>query len=253
MSELAYDQIRTGNAAAGVEQGATTTRAVVVARVSSDEQAASGLGIAAQLHACHEWARRNGAAVAAEFVEDGVSGATGLESRPAMIDAIAALEPGDVLLCAKRDRLGRDPMVIAMIEAGVVRKRCRVVSAAGEGTDSDEPSAILMRRLVDSFAEYERLVIKARTRAALAAKRRRGERTGSVPFGHDLADDRRTLIPNETELALVGLMRQWKAAGLSYRQIADEMNRAGIPTKTGIPSGWRHSTIVSILNRRGVA
>ena len=81
-----------------------------------------------------------------------------------------------MLLVAKRDRLGRDVIAVAMIERLIAKRGARVVSAAGEGTDSDDPSALLMRRLIDSFAEYERALIAARTRAALAAKRRRGER-----------------------------------------------------------------------------
>ena len=51
------------------------------------------------------------------------------------------------------------------------------MSAAGEGTDSADPSALLMRRLIDSFAEYESLIIGARTKAALGAKKVRGERS----------------------------------------------------------------------------
>lgn len=86
------------------------------------------------------------------------------------MDALSILGSGDVLLVAKRDRLGRDPLIVALIEAAVSRKGCRIVSAAEEGTASDGPTDVLMRRMVDSFAEYERLVIKSRTRAALDAK-----------------------------------------------------------------------------------
>jgi DNA invertase Pin-like site-specific DNA recombinase len=108
------------------------------------------------------------------------------------------LKPGDSLLVAKRDRLGRDPIVVAMIESAVVRKGARIVSAAGEGTEGDEPSHVLMRHLIDAFAEYERLIIVARTKAALQAKKARGERVGyilgrlnrPICFNHflDLAD-----------------------------------------------------------------
>jgi DNA invertase Pin-like site-specific DNA recombinase len=60
-----------------------------------------------------------------------------------------------VLLVAKRDRIGRlDPLPMAMIESAVRRKRARIVSAAGEGTENDDPSSILMRRMIDAFAEY---------------------------------------------------------------------------------------------------
>src|SRR5206468_4066133 len=69
-------------------------------------------------------------------------------SRPVLLDAVAALKRGDVLLIAKRDRLGRDVIAVAMIERLIERKGARVVSAAGEGTDSNDPTVMLMRRIV---------------------------------------------------------------------------------------------------------
>ena len=69
----------------------------------------------------------------------------------------------------------------------------------GEGTEGDEPTNVLMRRIVDAFAEYERLIIAARTRAALQAKIRRGHRCGKVRFGYDLAADGKTLVKNDIE------------------------------------------------------
>jgi DNA invertase Pin-like site-specific DNA recombinase len=69
----------------------------------------------------------------------------------------------------RKDRLGRDVVAVALVERLISRKGARLVSAAGEGTDSDDPTAILMRRIVDAFSEYERLLIGARTKAALRA------------------------------------------------------------------------------------
>jgi Resolvase, N terminal domain len=99
---------------------------------------------------------------------------------PEMVEANAGvLGSGGVLLVANHDRIGRlEPMTMAMIERAVQRKGGRIVSAAGEGTENDDPSSILMRRMVDALAEYERLVIKARTKATLGSKRKRGEKTG---------------------------------------------------------------------------
>jgi site-specific DNA recombinase len=150
-----------------------------------------------------------------------VGGGTPLDQRPQLLEAIAALAPGDVLLVAKRDRLGRgDVLLVAMIEVAVKRKRCRIVSAAGEGTEGDDPSSILMRRMVDAFAEYEKLIIAARTKAALRAKRARGERYGPVPFGSDLAADGRRLVANEREREALALVRSWHAERRSLRAIA---------------------------------
>src|SRR3954451_8751994 len=223
-------------------------RCIVSARVSTEDQGASGLGIEAQIHACREWARRAGLAVVGPFVDD-VSVASGLDRRPGLLDAVARLEPGDVLLVAKRDRLGRDPIVIAMIESAVARKKCRIISAAGEGTESDEPSAVLMRRMVDAFAEYERLIIKARTKAALSAKRRRRERTGQVPFGRSLAADGKTLVPADGELRALDDMRRWRAAGSTLRDIADRLTALGIPPKNGA-GRWSHASVRHLLNTR---
>ena len=224
-------------------------RAIIYLRVSTEEQAASGLGLAAQAHACRAWAEREGRSPAGPFADD-VSGASPIDKRPGLLDALAALERGDVLLIAKRDRLGRDVFVTAMIESAVARKGARVVSAAGEGTADDDPSSILMRRLVDAFAEYERLVIKARTRAALAAKRRRGERSGQVPYGARLGGDGRTLVDDPGERALMTEVRALRSAGWSLRAIAAELTRRKVPTKRGGPS-WQASSVARLAKGVG--
>ena len=61
-----------------------------------------------------------------------------------------------------------------MIESAIARKGARIASAAGEGTDNDDPSSILMRRMIDAFAEYERLIIKAKTKQLYELKKKRG-------------------------------------------------------------------------------
>jgi len=220
-------------------------RAVAYLRVSTDEQS---LGLKAQLDACRAHAERLGWELAGPFVDEDVGGAVGLERRPALIEAMAEHGHGETLLIAKRYRLGRDPMLIAMIEAAIARKGGRILSAAGEGTDDDSPSSILMRRMVDAFAEYERLIIKARTRSALAAKKRRGERTGGVPFGHDLAEDGIALVENPAELEALAAIRRLKAEGLSLRKIALELDRLGIPPKQGGPA-WSHTAVKKLLQR----
>ncbi len=220
-------------------------QAIVYGRVSTDDQRESGAGIAAGLDACRDFAKRQGWPVGGEFADEGVSGATGLAKRPALLEAIAGLDKGDVLLVAKRDRLGRDPIAVAMIEAAIKRKGARVVSAAGEGTESDDPTAVLMRRIVDAFSEYERLVIGARTKAGLQAKKRRGERVGQIPLGHDLADDRKRLVANPDEQQAITTVRTLRAEGRTIRGIVDEMNARGIPTKEN--GRWHIPTVARIL------
>jgi DNA invertase Pin-like site-specific DNA recombinase len=126
-------------------------RAVAYTRVSGREQADSGLGLEAQTHTCTQGAAREGGVLVGPFADAAVSGAAPLDRRPALLDALAQLAAGDVLLVAKRDRLGRDPIAVAMVEAAA-RRGCRVVSAAGEGTSDDAPGSVLMRRMIDPFS-----------------------------------------------------------------------------------------------------
>lgn len=224
-------------------------RFVTYLRVSTDEQAESGAGLAGQLDACRRNVDRTASAeLVGPFADEGVSGAASMDKRPALLEALAELRRGDVLLVAKRDRLGRDPIAVAMIEAAVNRKGARILSAAGEGTDGDGPTDVLMRRIVDAFAEYERLIIRARTAAALQAKIRRGERCGSVRFGYDLAADGSTLVANEAEQATLATIHELRAAGHSLQAIADRLNERGIPTKLG-RGPWRHTSVNRVLAR----
>ena len=139
------------------------------------------------------------------------------------------------LVVAKRDRLARDVVLAAMIEQLAARQGARVISAAGEGTDGDEhdPSAQLMRRLVDAFAEYERALIRARTKAALGVKRRRHERVGTVPFGYTLAIDGVRLEPLASEQAVIARALALSASGLSTRAIATTLRADGIAGRSG--------------------
>ncbi len=74
-----------------------------------------------------------------------------------------------MLLVAKRDRLARDVVVAAMVDRLAERHGARVLAADGTG-NGDGPEAMLMRGIVDVFAQYERALIRARTKAALAVK-----------------------------------------------------------------------------------
>jgi DNA invertase Pin-like site-specific DNA recombinase len=211
---------------------ASPRTAVAYLRVSTDEQ---HLGPEAQRAAITAWATREGVSVVAWCCDAGVSGAAAIADRPELLAALAALREhgAGVLAVAKRDRLARDVMAAAMIERMADDAGARVVSAAGEGTDSDDPSAVLMRRMVDAFAEYERALIAARTRAALAVKRSRGEATSHAPFGFRAVDG--VLVADEAEQAVIAQVRAARARGLTVRAICDELRAAGIVSRKGKP------------------
>lgn len=77
-----------------------------------------------------------------------------------------------------------------------------------------------MRTVIDGAAAYERDLIKARTKAALAAKRAKGERIGGVPYGFTLAPNGRQLVEDPEEQATIMRAKQLTLTGLSLRGIA---------------------------------
>lgn len=224
---------------------AESCRAVGYLRVSTTEQAGSGLGLEAQDAAIRATAARLGLALGDVFTDAGVSGALTLEQRPALLAALDAIRKGDVLLIAKRDRLGRDVLNVAMIERLAERKGARIVSAAGEGTDDESPTSVLMRQIIDCFSQYERALIRARTKAALAAKRARGERVGNTPFGFRVAADGRLLEPDPAEQRILEIIRGLRDTGFTLRAVSAELNRQGYQTRGG--GRWQHPNIANLL------
>jgi DNA invertase Pin-like site-specific DNA recombinase len=160
--------------------------------------------------------------------------------------AINGLRRGDALVIAKRCRLGRDQMAVLMIEKAVSRKGAVILSADGIG-NADDPASQFMKNVIDAASVYERGLIKARTKAALAAKRKAGRLTGEVPFGWTV-DSAGTLMEKADEQNVLRLIHELRDAGVSLRQIAAILTEAGHTTKKG-GSVWKHTTIKSILER----
>lgn len=200
------------------------SKAVAYIRVSTDEQ---HLGPEAQLAAIETWAMRQGVALVAIHRDIGVSGATPLADCTGLMAALEDLgvHGAGTLIVSKRDRLARDVMKAAMVEARAEALGARITSTAGEG-DGTDPSAKLMRQIVDAFAEYERALIGARTKAALAAKKAKGERVGGVPYGFSDVDG--SLVANEDERRIIAFARELSSQGTSLRGICAKFQSEGI-------------------------
>ena len=172
----------------GRQKAGNASLAVAVLRTSTEDQ---NLGPEAQRASIERWAASNGVSVVT-WHEDRLSGATPAEQRPGLMAALAALRAhgAGLLVAAKRDRIARDVVVAATVEQLARDAGARVVTADGV-TVEDTPEGRLMRTLMDAFAEYERALIRARTKAALAVKRTRQERvSGRAPVGFRFEENR---------------------------------------------------------------
>lgn len=213
--------------------GGNPRRAVVYCRASKDEQQ---LSPEAQRAAVEAWAAREGVEIVAWHLDQGVCSVTPIEQRPARCAALASLREQDagVLVVAKRDRIARDVVISAMVERTVAAAGARIVSSAGEG-NGDTPADAFMRTVIDGAAQYERALIRARTKAALAVLQARGESTGTPPYGYRLCEDGKRLEPDLVEQATLAAIRELRSSGMSYRQVKSEATARGLLSRTGRP------------------
>jgi 5-methylcytosine-specific restriction endonuclease McrA len=89
------------------------------------------------------------------------------------------------------------------------------------------------------------------TREALAANRARGERTGGpLPYGKQLADDRKTLIPRDDELCVLSLIKRFRNAGATLTAIADHLNGRGMLMRGG--GQWHYQYVQRLCRQHGI-
>lgn len=220
--------------------------AVAYIRVSTEEQ---DIGPQAQRHAIERWCDKHGIELACEpLVDQGISGGLDFEKRPALVDAIDSLKAynASILVAHKRDRIARDTDVMGKLSLLLRKMQCRICTtdrAPGEADEID-PMAKAMEGIQDVFAELERSMIRARTKAALDVKRRKGERVGTIPYGFRLAADGKRLVVDKREQKVVKLVRKLRAKGESLRAIGAELARLGFKPRRG--KAWYASVIKQI-------
>jgi DNA invertase Pin-like site-specific DNA recombinase len=96
--------------------------------------------------------------------------------------------------------------------------------------------------MIDAFAAYERALIRARTKAALAVKKARGERVGGIAYGKRMGEGG-LLVDNPDEAQALGLARRLRREGRSLRQIGAALAQAGHAPRNG--KSWH----VAVLSR----
>lgn len=203
-------------------------RAIGYVRVSTEQQGASGAGLAAQREAVEAACKAKGWEVV-EVVEDVASGKS--LNRRGLASVLGRLDGGeaDVLVAAKLDRVSRSVIDFCELVARARRKgwSLRVLDM---DLDMTTPQGEMMATVLAAMAQFERRLIGVRTAEALAARRAAGVRLGRPPA--DLGGNREQLAAN---------IRAERAAGATWRAIATRLNALRIPTPTGT-GAWHAAT-----------
>ena len=217
------------------------------ARVSTQRQAEEGESLGVQRRQIEGYTTMLGLEAPQFFVEEGVSGSKPLSERPAAKQLLAALQPGDVIISAKLDRMFRSALdalgnLNALKEQGVA---LHLIDLGGDVTGNG--ISRLVFTILSAVAESERDRIRGRVQETKTDQRKRGRHLGgSRPFGYRIEkseDDLRggQLVPDEREQVAIGQMRAMRAAGQSLRAIAAAMKENGFSIS--------HEGVAEVLKR----
>jgi site-specific DNA recombinase len=199
-------------------------RAIGYVRVSTERQADVGVSLAAQTEKVRAMAVVQGADLVDVLIDAGES-ARSLH-RPGMSRLLALVDEGavDTVIIAKLDRLTRSVVDLAELLKRFERRGVSLVSVA-DALDTRSAAGRLVLNIMVSVSQWEREAIGERTRDAMRHKRAKGERVGTVPFGYRPSADGVRLEVDDVEQAILSLVRDLSAKGLTPRQIAAELNR----------------------------
>jgi site-specific DNA recombinase len=208
-------------------------RAILYARVSTDEQARSGYSLAQQIEALREYAAREGYEILEEIQDAGQSGAS-LE-RPGM-DRVRDLVAGggvSAVLAQDRDRFAREPAYHYLLRKEFEEYGCRMRSLNDRGDDS--PEGELTDGILDQLAKFERAKTAERTRRGRLRKAREGKIVAcrSPRYGFKLNAARDAYEVHEEKMVVVRRIFREVADGTTLHAIALKLEREGVPTPQG--------------------
>ncbi len=216
-----------------VTDGYGSKRAILYARVSTDEQARTGYSLRQQVERLREWAESEGYEVLEEVTDPGQSGAS-LE-RPGMdrVRDLVAEGGVSIVLAQDRDRFSREPAYHYLLKREFEEKGCKIKALNDRGDDS--PEGELTDGILDQLAKYERAKISERTRRGKLRKAREGKITATMkpPYGFRYNVARDGLDAYPPEMAVVEQVFRWAADGSGTTIIQRRLYDLNIPAPTG--------------------
>ena len=212
------------------------TKAFAYLRVSGKGQV-EGDGFKRQEEAIKKYAASNDVRIAKVFREEGVSGTTDWEHRPAFSEMMAAMLSNGtrIALVERLDRCARDLMVQESIIADFRRKGLTLVSVNEPDLCSDDPSRVLMRQMLGAFFQYEKTLLVAKLRGARQRIRAvDGRCEGRKPYG-----------TRPGELEIIARMSALRKQGLAFDKLAEVLNADHVRPRAG--TRWYPTSVQRIL------
>jgi site-specific DNA recombinase len=208
-------------------------RAAAYVRVSTDEQAREGYGLAAQEQAARAYCQAQGWELVDVYADAGRSGKS-LRGRQELARLLedAQAKRFERVVFWKLDRLARNLRDLLDICDRLEALNVGIVSVQ-EAIDTGTPAGRMIRNVLGSLAEFERDIIIDRIKAGLAEKARQGELLGPLPLGYR-RDETGGVIADPVIAPLVkDAFARYATGQHSLRDMSQWAARAGLRSASG--------------------
>src|SRR5919199_3396169 len=209
-------------------------RAILYARVSTDEQARSGFSLAQQLEALNAYAAREGYEILEEVTDPGQSGAS-LE-RPGMdrVRDLVAAGGVSVVLAQDRDRFAREPAYHYLLRREFEEHGTKI-RALNDRSD-DSPEGELTDGILDQLAKFERAKTAERSRRGKIAKARQGKIIAkhTPNYGFRFNEERDNYVVDEETMPIVRrIFHMVGVEGKSIYAVKRALDNDNVPVPSG--------------------
>src|SRR5215210_3107156 len=159
-------------------------------------------------------------------VTETVSGNVATSQRRGFTRLLDRLEPGDVLVVTKLDRLGRNVMDVGSTVTRLAELGVRVHCLALGGVDLTSSTGKLTMNVINAVAEFERDLLVERTQAGLSRAKAEGKTLGRPP---SLTDDQRNAVERRLEngATVSAVVREFKTSRNTIMRVRDAISAPG--------------------------
>jgi site-specific DNA recombinase len=213
------------------------------ARVSTTRQADNDLSIPDQLRQLNEWCKANGHLVVHEYIEPGASATD--DKRPIfqqlINEAMQKPQAFEAIIIHSFSRFFRDAIQFGVYERKLAKNKVKVFSITQQ--TSDDSAGEMMRRIINTFDEYNSKENSKHTSRAMKENARQGYFNGSrPPFGYVAASTetdgshgrkKKKLEINEAEAGIVRMiydiyLNGYQGKSLGCKEIAKHLTDKGL-------------------------
>lgn len=156
------------------------------------------------------------------IIAETVSGSIAIVQRSGFARLLYKMEPGDVLIVTKLDRLGRDAIDVSNTVAKLEGLGIRIHCLALGGVDLTSSAGKLTMGVINAVAQFERDLLIERTQAGLARAKSEGKRMGRPPA---LSDEGQKVVLTRlaTGDSIAAIAREFNTSRQTIMRVRDQM------------------------------